>query len=153
MINFQREGSLSNTHAGRDFESLAQNYFVQQGVSLEKQVSLPLGVSSRKKGHVFDLGNTSDGEKMVVECKSHKWTSGGNVPSAKMTVWNEAMYYFLLVPEEYRKVFFILRDYSERRKETLGEYYIRRYGHLIPDGVEFAEYDKEDGSVRWLDVS
>ncbi|WP_251405975.1 hypothetical protein [Metabacillus litoralis] len=66
-----------------------------------------------------------------MECKSHKWTSGGNVPSAKLTVWNEAMYYILLAPEDYRK-FFILKDYSEKGGETLGEYYIRAYGHLIP---------------------
>lgn len=30
---------------------------------------------------------------------------------------------------------FISRDYSDKRKETLVEYYIRIYGHLIPSDV------------------
>lgn len=112
---------------------------------------MPVGVNQKKKNHVFDLGNTSsDPEKVIVECKSHKWTSSGNVPSAKLTVWNEAMYYFYLAPEEYRKIFFILKDYSEKRGETLGEYYIRVYGHLIPGDVEIMEYDNMDGKVRFL---
>src|SRR5690606_11409434 len=96
-----------------------------------------------------DLGNALDGaEKIIVECKSHKWTSSGKVPSAKLTVWNEAMYYFHLAPEGYRKVLFILRDFSENRGETLGEYYIRAYGHLIPEDVEIMEYDEDQSVVR-----
>ncbi|SIS62756.1 hypothetical protein [Salimicrobium flavidum] len=150
MNNFQRDDAISNAHVGRDFEEAALKYFEEQHVRIGKEVSLPVGVGERKKHHVFDLGSTVDGEKLIVECKSHKWTSGGNVPSAKVTVWNEAMYYFLLTPEDYRKVFFLLRDYSERRGETLGEYYIRRYGHLIPEDVEMMEYDEKDGSVRLL---
>ncbi len=68
---------------------------------------------------------------MIIECKSHKWTSGNNVPSAKMTVWNEAMLYFSLAPESTRKILFVLRDYS-KRNETLAEYYKRLNEHLIP---------------------
>ena len=82
-------------------------------------------------------------KKIVVECKSHKWTEGANVPSAKMTVWNEAMYYFHLVPNDYRKIFFCLKDYSEKRGLTLAEYYIKTYKHLIPPGVEIWEYCKD----------
>lgn len=143
MNNFQRVNSISNAHVGRDFEKVAQEYFRQQGIILSKNVGLPVGVNNYKKNRAFDLGNTSnDTEKVIVECKSHRWTSGDNVPSAKLTVWNEAMYYFLLAPTEYRKVFFILRDYSEKRKETLGEYYLRTHIHLIPEDVEIVEYDE-----------
>jgi hypothetical protein len=60
------------------------------------------------------------------------------VPSAKITVWNEAMYYFYLTPKEYRKIFFVLKH--SRNDETLAEYYLRNYRHLIPSGVEFWEY-------------
>ena len=28
------------------------------------------------------------------------------MPSAKMTVWNEAMYYFHIAPKQYRKIMF-----------------------------------------------
>ena len=53
------------------------------------------------------------------------------------------MYYFLVLPAGYRKIFFVLRDYSLKRKETLAEYYIRTYRHLIPTDVEIWEFDEE----------
>lgn len=148
MNNFQRVDSISNAHVGRDFEAVACDYFKQNGIHLVEGVSLPIGVNQFKKHHVFDLGNTSDiGEKIIVECKSHKWTSGENVPSAKLTVWNEAMYYFLLAPTEYRKIFFILKDYSAKRNLTLGQYYLHNHKHLIPDDVEIIEYDEHEKSA------
>ena len=150
MNNFQRVGSISNAHIGRDFEKAAYVYFTGQGYQIIKDVALPIGLE-RKKNHRFDLGSPSNAEdKIIIECKSHRWTSGDNVPSAKLTVWNEAMYYFHLAPSEYRKIFFILRDYSNKRNETLGEYYIRTYGHLIPNDVEIMEYDEDNQTVRVL---
>ena len=104
-----------------------------------------IGVSNKKERQ-FDLG--SDNPSMLVECKSHKWTTGGNVPSAKITVWNEAMYFFLLAPQEYRKVLFVLRDFNEEREASLAEYYVKSYGHLIPDGVQILEYDEGTSTTR-----
>ncbi|WP_225340445.1 hypothetical protein [Lysinibacillus capsici] len=150
MNNFQRVGSISNAHIGRDFEEAAHVYFTAQGYQIIKDVALPIGLE-RKKNHRFDLGTPSYAEgKIIIECKSHRWTSGDNVPSAKLTVWNEAMYYFHLAPADYLKIFFILRDYSNKRNETLGEYYIRTYGHLIPSDVEILEYDEDHQTVRVL---
>ena len=140
MENFQRSGSVSNAHVGRDFERKASHYFLEQGIELVEDFSLSIGVGAKKKPHSFDLGSKSEG--IIVECKSHKWTSGGNTPSAKITVWNEAMYYFHLAPVGYRKIFFILRDFNTKKNETLGEYYIRNHGHLIPNDVEFFEFDE-----------
>ena len=53
------------------------------------------------------------------------------------------MLYFLLAPKGFRKILFVLRDYSQRRRETLGQYYVRTHGHLIPDDVEILEYDAD----------
>lgn len=115
--------------------------------SLNLKVSV--GISDIKKDHAFDLG--CEKEKILVECKSHKWTApNDNVPSAKLTVWNEAMYYFIATPKGYRKIMFVLRDYSEKRKETLAEYYIRTYRHLIPKDVEFWEYNESTMSAVQL---
>jgi hypothetical protein len=61
------------------------------------------------------------------------------MPSAKMTVWNEAMYYFHLAPNIYRKILFVLKH--SRRDISLASYYLKTYGHLIPTGVEVWEYD------------
>ncbi len=58
-----------------------------------------------------------------------------------MTVWNEAMFFFHLAPKRFRKVLFVLRHFSEKRNETLAEYYVRTHSHLIPCGVEIWEYD------------
>lgn len=145
----QRIGSKSNAHVGRDFELEAQSYFASKGLSLELNIKVPVGIGAIKKDHAFDLG--CQDEKVLVECKSHKWTApNDNVPSAKLTVWNEAMYYFLATPPGYRKIMFVLRDYSEKRKETLAEYYIRTYSHLIPEGVELWEYDESKMSAVQL---
>ncbi len=136
---FQRKGSLSNTAVGKDFESKAQAFFADQGVNLRANVSIPIGINGTKL-HSFDL--CSPEIKVLVECKSHKWTEGVNVPSAKMTTWNQAMYFFHAAPTGYRKILFVLRDYSQKKQETLAEYYIRTYAHLIPTDVEIWEFNE-----------
>ena len=105
---------------------------------------MDVGLSSKKK-HCFDLGAATP--KIIVECKSHKWTAGANVPSAKMTVWNEAMYYFHLAPKNFRKILFVLHDKRRRDGESLLSYYKRTYYHMIPQGVEFFEWDEVTGDI------
>lgn len=51
------------------------------------------------------------------------------------------MYYFHIVPRKYRKIFFVLMDFSSKRGETLANFYLRNYAHLIPNDVEIWEYD------------
>lgn len=138
--NFQRIGSKSNAQVGKDFEMAALNFFKSEGLSLEQNIKIPIGVNYIKKEHAFDLGCLK--QKIIIECKSHKWTAGANVPSAKLTVWNEAMYYFVTAPHDYRKIMFVLYDYSSKRKETLAQYYLRTYKHLVPNNVEFWEYNE-----------
>ncbi|MEJ2044480.1 MAG: hypothetical protein P8X74_05505 [Reinekea sp.] len=135
----QRIGATSNSQVGRDFENQARQYFSSQGIQLHEGFSLLVGVNGETKAHAFDLG--CGDQKVIVECKSHRWTTGGNVPSAKLTVWNEAMYYFLAAPDGFRKVMFVLKDFSEKRRMALAEYYIGRYAHLIPKGVELWQFD------------
>ena len=114
-------------------------------MQLQQPYSVAIGVGGRaKKAHRFDLGN----ERVLVECKTHKWTKAGNVPSAKMTVWNEAMYYFALAPKNFKKIFFVLRDFSDKRGCTLAEYYIATCSHLIPESVEIWEYDESEERVK-----
>ena len=79
-------------------------------------------------------------DNLIVECKSHTWRNGGDVPSAKISVWNEAMFYFNLAPSKYKKIFFVLRDFSEKKHKTLLEYYIEKRYHFIPKDVMFYEY-------------
>jgi hypothetical protein len=106
---------------------------------LTPNFAVPVGASDLKKPRRFDLG--SENPRVLVECKSHKWTAGGNMPSAKITVWNESMYYFHIAPPEFRKILFVLKH--DRRQQSLAAYYLRCYGHLVPKAVEFWEYDDE----------
>jgi hypothetical protein len=63
------------------------------------------------------------------------------MPSAKMTVWNEAMYYFHVAPTEFLKILFVLKH--ERAGQSLATYYLHTHGHLVPDGVEVWELDTD----------
>ncbi len=116
-ISFQREGAVSNAHEGKKFEITAKSFFYEQGIELEENFGLELGLGDIKKTHAFDLGNPK--EKIIIECKSHRWTKGNNIPSAKLTVWTEAMYFFSLTPNGYRKIFFVLRDFSQKETKHL----------------------------------
>ena len=140
---FQRVGSQSNAQVGRDFELVAQRFFALQGIHLQRGHVVNVGLGSNKKPHAFDLGCSS--QKWLVECKSHRWTAGHNIPSAKLTVWNEAMYYFHVAPADHKKILFVLRDLRRGTGESLASYYLRTYNHLVPSGVEFWEYDEAAG--------
>ena len=141
---FQRKGAESNTRVGNDFESMVRGYFQSSGLSLNPNYSVQIGIID-KKAHKFDFGN--DQQKVIIECKAHRWTEGGNVPSAKMTTWNQAMYYFFVVTSGYQKILCVLKDYSQKKGETLGEYYLRTNYHLIPKDVEIMEFDEKSGAV------
>jgi len=145
----QRIGALSNAKVGRDFELAAQRFFSSIGIIVEQNLKVSVGVGELKKVHAFDLGCKA--QNILIECKSHKWTApNDNVPSAKLTVWNEAIYYFFISPSVFRKIMFVLKDYSEKRGETLAEYYIRTYKHLIPDDVEIWEFDEKEKKATSL---
>jgi hypothetical protein len=146
---FQRKGSESNAHVGREFESWAQAFFATQDIALTPAIAIEIGING-KKAHKFDLGNPH--ERVLVECKAHTWTESGNVPVAKMTTWNEAMFFFHAAPSEYRKILFVLRDVSSKKKETLAEYYVRTNPNLIPDKVEVWEYDAALQTARQVAI-
>lgn len=150
MINHQRKGAISNAHVGREFEKKAHLYLNKKiEIEFKKEFSLEIGMpdSVRKNKHRFDLG-IDDSKKIIVECKAHTWTEGGNVPSAKLTVWNEAMYYFYLAPNDFRKILFVQKDFSIKKNMTLAEYYVEKYGHLIPKEVEIWEFDIKAGKHK-----
>lgn len=142
---FQRKGEESNTQVARDFEAKAQVFFAQQGLHLTPGIAVEIGINGRKS-HNFDLGDEQ--KKVIAECKAHTWTEGGNVPSAKMTAWNQAMFFFHAAPFCYQKIFFVLRDFNQKRNEALGEYFIRTNPHLIPKDVEVWEYDEIQGTAK-----
>lgn len=145
MTNFQRDGSISNSHVGRAFELRAQRILAAHGISVDLNHRVPCGLRNLKKDHAFDLG--SETPKVIVECKSQTWTSGGNVPSAKMKNWAEAMFYFHMAPPEYRKIFFVEQSLRPGREETLLGYFHRTQAHMIPHDVEFWELNRDSDEL------
>ena len=137
--NFQREGSTSNSQVGRAFENRARKALAKCGLRLNRGHKVPCGLGPVRKNHSFDLG--SEEPRVIVECKSHTWTSGGNVPSAKMKNWAEAMFYFHMAPRDYRKIFVVEHSVRGGRKESLLSYFLRTQAHMIPTDVEFWELD------------
>lgn len=85
---------------------------------------------------------------VIVKYKSYTWTEFQNMPSAKMMAWTEAMYYFFAAPKDYRKISFVLKDFSPKHNVTLAKYYLRTHEHMIPKDVEFWEYDAAMNSAE-----
>jgi hypothetical protein len=137
--NFQRVGSISNTHVGREFEEAARLFFAETGISLQAGFTAPVGVRV-KKLQKCDIG--SDDPPILVECKSYTWTSGGNSPSAKIRGLNEVMLLFSVAPNHYRQILFVLRHL--RKDVSLAAHYIKTQGHLIGHGVEIWEFDLDE---------
>lgn len=142
MSDFQRDGSTSNAHVGRAFEARARKVLAKRGLRLEPGHKVPCGLGAVRKSHAFDLG--SDNPKVIVESKSHTWTSGGNVPSARMKNWAEAMFYFHMASPDYRKIFIVERSVRPGRPESLLAYFLRTQAHMIPPDVEFRELDGDE---------
>jgi len=103
--NFQRVGSIRNTHVGQEFELAAQAFFATTGIPLTPSFGVPVG-HIKTRLHKFDLG--SEEPPILVECKSYTWTSGGNSPGAKIRSMNAVMLLFSVAPVRYRKILFVL---------------------------------------------
>ena len=137
--------------SGKDFEKQAQQIiFEKESISLTRNFKLPIGISNISKNHNFDLG--CEKQKVIVECKCHSWTQTGNKPSAKMSIWNEAMFYFMLAPKDYRKILFVRKQHNLKLNITLAKYYMKTYSHFVPENVEIWEYDSENKKIEVCEI-
>ena len=148
--NFQREGANNNPEVGNAFELQVQQYLAQHmGLALGRRFRLDVGVF-HVRPRQFDLG--SGDPPVLVECKSYRWTRSGNAPSAKLSQFVEAMYYFYLVRPGFRKMVFLARHHNEERDETLAHYIVRTRRHLIPRDVEVWEFNEATGETVRLEI-
>ena len=146
MSNFQREGAKSNAHVGRAFETRACTILAARGIRLAMNYKVPCGLGNEKTMHRFDLG--SEEPPVIVECKSHTWTKGDSVPSAKIKNWAEAMFYFHMAPPTYCKIFFVERSLRVGNGESLLAYFLRTQKHMIPADVQFWELPRDSDDVK-----
>ena len=106
-----------------DENILFENYKIKVGLDIEKEC-------------IFDLGNESN----IIICKASSWKDNSCVPKNIFKAWNESMYYFHLIPNNYNKIFFVKMDFSQKHCETLLQYYIRKNYFFIPKGVKCCDY-------------
>ena len=137
-------GNSDNPAIGAKFEEAVRLFFRGSGLDLERGHTVAVGAGSTTKPRKFDLGSSKP--PTLVECKSHTWTGGGNAPSAKLSVWNEAMFYFVVAPQSYRKILAVLS--LARNGESLADHYVKRFQHLVPIGVEIFEVSSDGSSGR-----
>ena len=107
-----------------------------------------IAIGNPKKSHKFDI--VDENNTIAIECKRCTWTEAGNVPSAKLGLCNEAVFFLSFLPDEFDKYLVMLKSTHARRSETLAEYYFRRYSHLLT-GVKVAEYDPEKKLLKAIE--
>lgn len=151
---------MSNSDNPKNGKSFEQEYvlpYFKDDLKINdigcKDAKLKLHADSKEGEHKFDLVSREYG--LIIECKCHTWTAGDNCPSAKMSVWNEAMYYFYLANEKYKKlqinILCVRKAHKTEKKlkgatissESLAEYYIRNKRHYIPKMTYILEFDIE----------
>ena len=135
-----------NPGRGARFETLVQRFFAGRGLTLGLNYRVSVGMASERRLRKFDLGSARP--PVLVECKFHTWTAGGNAPSGKFAAWTEAMLYFAAAPHRYRRILAVLR--AVRGRESLAQHYLKRFRHLIPRGVEIWELVASGRSGRRL---
>lgn len=139
-MNTNRE----NPSVGKQFQSLAAKllaeYYNKEFIA-EREIS----IGNPPKVHKFDL--VSNDKSVVVECKCYSWTEGQNNPSAKMATLNEAVLYFKLMPDFWKKVIVMKKSVHPKRGETLAEYYLRTYNFVL-EGITLFEIDIDTKTIR-----
>ena len=139
MVNQHRKGV--------DFADLVGTFLIRSGFGVQPEFEVEVGWNSKRK-HKFDWGNRDT----LVECKAYDWTASNNSPSAKLSIANESILYFLAAPSGIRKMLFMsaTSKVGKRNPATLAETYVRRFGHLIPNDVEVYEFNLSDLSVKCI---
>ena len=135
----------SNTGKGNQFQLKCKAAFQNLlGRPMEEEVSMPaLG----GKPHKFDLATHE--RDVVVECKAFTWTSGGNVPSAKITTLREAVQYLRSIPATSVPYLVISKASLREKTETLGQYFVRLNEDMLGN-VNVLEMPPEGGELGCL---
>lgn len=132
-----------NARKGRDFEEQVRQCLSRLYKASFHEQSVNIGTPA--KAHKFDL--VSDNKDIIVECKNFSWTETGNIPSAKMGFLNQAVLFLSHAPKEATKIIVMRKDSHSKRKETLAEYYVRTYNHLLK-GIHVKELDVDSMRLK-----
>ena len=131
-----------NKSTGIEFENDVKKWFEDHFKTPFRKVKIKIG-NPQEKQHEFDLVNET--KRIAIECKCYTWTKTGNIPSAKISILNEAAF-FLSFLRDYKTIIVIKKRFNSEKKETLAEYYFRTYRCLLGD-TRIAEYDEETKTI------
>lgn len=73
--NFQRVGAISNAHVGRDFEAEVIRVLAIDGVHVERNSIVPVGIGRLKREH--SSAQRSSSPPILFLCKLHRRTKEG----------------------------------------------------------------------------
>ena len=136
--------NIENAQVGRNFQKKVKQWF-ESNKKLGFKLEHPICIGNPAKPHRFDI--CDEGENIVIECKCYAWTNTGNIPSAKLTTLNEAIFYFTFLPAETEKILVMAYAVHPNKSETLAEYYFRTHCHLLGD-IKIMEFCVETDEMR-----
>lgn len=139
---------ISNVEKGKIFQNYCQKILKAEfGRDIESEVRFTL---TDGRSHKFDLA-TSD-RAIVAECKAYTWTSGGNIPSAKITHLKESVDYLNNLPPSIKALLLIKRDPHPVRRETIGSYFVRLNKEILKN-VNVIEVSETKNEIEYLHKS
>ncbi len=137
-----------NPGKGRDFEEKTKRALSKlYNTDFYEQI---IEIGNPPKAHKFDL--VSANKDIIVECKNFSWTETGNIPQAKMGFLNQAVLYLSHTPEGATKIIVLRKDNHSKRKESLAEYYVRTYNHLLR-AINVMELDEDSMVLKKLNTA
>lgn len=138
----------SSQRRGKIFQEYILNIAVQK-LQLRFFEEHSVLVGNPPAPHKFDA--VAHDLSVIIECKCYSWRSGNKVPSAKISTLNEAALYMHNITQNTnaRKIIAMNREVNSTRNETLAEYYVKHYGHLLGN-IEVWEADMKTGSIQRL---
>ena len=140
----------NNASSAVNLKEIAFEYFKKnEEIILDMDYELTLGTENKFK-HIFDLGSCD--KSVLIKCKSDIWPNDEKTLAEKMSIWNETMFYFNLAPEKYRKIFFVLRDYSEKKRQTLLQYHISKNCKNVTKNIKIYEYNEKNGHCAIFNI-
>ena len=137
--------SNSNKNKGDAFRDFAKPILEKElKTKLEPEQKIDIG--NPMEEHAFDLA--SQDKSIVIECKRYTWINSDKKPNGKIATLNEAVLYFSFLDYNVQKILCLMESKCPEREETLAEYYVHTYGHLLRDVIVYEI--AEDGSLKRL---
>ena len=137
--------SNSNKTKGDQFRNCAKCILTRE-LKTELEPEQKIDIGNPMKEHAFDLA--SQDKSIVIECKRYTWINSDKKPNGKIATLNEAVLYFSFLDYNVQKILCLMESKDPERKETLAEYYVNTYGHLLRDVIVYEI--SEDGSLERL---